>query len=166
MNKKLLSLLALIVIAGTGCEEKIDIEKEKQAIKDVIEKEEVAFLARDMDQQFKCFVHDESMTVARWDGIAEGWDFISNAYKEIFENHPEPSTLKAENINYTIKVYENTAWAVYDLDYINKDDSLIIGNRQIRFLEKKDNEWKIVLLAHFEREEIDVFQQMTESESQ
>jgi hypothetical protein len=165
MKQNLLSLLLLALITFTGCAEKIDLEKEKQAIKDVILKEEVTFLAREMDQQFDCFVQDESTTVARWDGIAEGWDFISNkGYKEIYKNYPEPSSLKAENKNFTMKVYENTAWAVYDLDYINENDSLITGQRQIRFLEKKEGEWKIVLLAHFEREKMDVFEETMKSE--
>ena len=37
MKKYVLTLFALILLAGTSCQEKIDIEKEKEAVKTAIE---------------------------------------------------------------------------------------------------------------------------------
>ena len=61
--KKLIIAAAFILLAGTttSCQEKIDIEKEKEAIKAVIEKESNSHLARDNDRHNECFVQDERL---------------------------------------------------------------------------------------------------------
>jgi len=154
---KKINFLLLTVLFIPGCipgEETIDIEKEKEAIKAVIEAESNAYYSRDMEQQFSCFLQDETTTivVSGEEGLYDGWGKISEAYQGFYEDSPEASNLKVENKNYKIKVYRDCAWAVYDEYYVYANDSVRTGPREIRFLEKVDDEWKIVLLSLLSRE--------------
>ena len=155
MKKYVLTLFALILLAGTSCQEKIDIEKEKAAIIAVIEEETNAHFARDIDRQNECFVQDETSVgvFAGKDGLYDGWEIISAAYKSIYENSPEPTNLMVKNENYKIKVYRDCAWAVYDEYTVDENDSVSSGPRCIRFLEKVDDKWKIVLMSVLSRED-------------
>jgi len=50
MKKYIWVLFAIIILAGTSCQETIDIEKEKNAIIAVIQEEGDAFAANDLDR--------------------------------------------------------------------------------------------------------------------
>ena len=50
MKQIIFPVLALMLIAGSSCQEKIDMEKEKEAIKAVIENESISTHAKDFDQ--------------------------------------------------------------------------------------------------------------------
>ncbi len=164
MKKIIFPILTLLLIAGgSSCQEKIDIEKEKEAIKAVVEKETNAFWARDLDQQLECFIQDETTTWvnAGRDGLGDGdgWENIRNSYireflgkDDFYENYPE-SNRKVKNKYYKIKVYKDCAWVVYDEYYVFENDSIIDGPKAIRFLEKVDDEWKLVLLSNHSRED-------------
>jgi len=168
MKKYVIALFALMLLAGNSCQEKIDIEKEKAAIIVVIEEETNAYLARDIDRHNECFIQDETAVgiMVGKDGLYDGWEVISAAYKSIYENSPEPLNLKVKNENYKIKVYRDCAWAVYDEYTVNENDSISSGPRCIRFLEKVDDEWKIVLLTGLSREDTDQGGSETESETE
>ena len=155
MKKYVFALLAIVLLAGASCQEKIDIEKEKAAIIAVIEEETNAYLDRDFDRQNECFIQDETAVgiLAGKDGLYDGWEIISAAYKSIYENSPEPTNLMVKNENYKIKVYRDCAWAVYDEYTVDENDSISSGPRCIKFLEKVDDKWKIVLLTGLSRED-------------
>ena len=157
MKKYGLTLFALILLAGASCQEKIDIEKEKAAIIAVIEEETNAHFARDIDRHEECFVQDETAVgiMAGKDGLYDGWEIIGAGYRSLYENSPDPTNLKVKNENYKIKVYNDCAWAVYDEYTVDENDSISSGPRCIRFLEKVDDEWKIVLLTGLSREDTD-----------
>lgn len=155
MKKYVLTLFALILLAGASCQEKIDNEKEKAAIIAVIEEETNAYLARDLDRQYECFIQDETTVGISTgkDGLYDGWEIISAGYENLYENSPDPTNLMVKNENYKIKVYMDCAWAVYDEYTVDENDSISSGPRCIRFLEKVDGEWKIVLLTGLSRED-------------
>lgn len=151
MKKTVCKLLVLILFAGTSCEEKIDIEKEKEAIIAAIENETNSHLARDIDQHSKSFLQDESL-VMQFAGKEDyeaynGWENISSLYKEYYEDSPSPSTDKYQFTNYNIKVYKESAWAVYDETSHNSEGEFLGKNTSVRILEKVDGEWKIVYLS-------------------
>ena len=151
MKKQALTLFILILFAGASCLEKIDIEKEKEAIKAVIENETNSNFARNYDQQMKSFLQDESlagMSVNKGSyRYEEGWENISSIYKKNHENSPEPSTDKFEFKNYKIKVDKESAWAVYDELRYDSEGELLISSLQARFLEKVKGEWKISFMT-------------------
>ena len=60
MKKYVLTLFAMLLLAGASCQEKIDIDKEKAAIIAVIEEETNGYLARDFDRLVATWVQDET----------------------------------------------------------------------------------------------------------
>lgn len=152
MKKYLLPLVVLAILFITSCEEKIDIEKEKEAIKAVIENETNSYYNRDWDKQSESFLQDETLfgLVSSKNGynFAVGWDEISQIYKQNHENYPDPSTDKHQFTNYIIKVYKVSAWAVYDEIVHNSEGEFVMRYINVRFLEKVDGEWKIVYMSN------------------
>jgi len=151
MKKYLFVLFALILLAGNSCQEKIDIEKEKEAIIAVIEEETDGYLARDFDRLAATWVQDE--TVIRLGagksgyGYYAGWEEMSSLYEEGFDGASEPDGSKEVKTNYKIKVYPESAWAVFDNETYNGEGELTNKSIHVEFLEKVDGEWKIVYLS-------------------
>jgi hypothetical protein len=152
MKKIIFPLLALSLIAGSSCQETIDIEKEKKAIIAVIENEVYSFNTRDFDQQMNSLLQGESQTLL-WAnkfnyGYVVGWEEVDSTYKRNYERNPVPSTNKSQFTNYKIKVYQESAWAVYNLNVHNSEDEFLYKNIAIRFLEKVDGDWKIAVIGY------------------
>ena len=152
MKKYLFTLIVFSLMAGASCQEKINIDKEKEAIKAVIENETNSNYAKNFDQQKKSFLQDESLIgISAGKGgytYMKGWDKISSNYEENHKNSPSPSTDKLEFKNYNIKVYPESAWAVYEQIRYNSEGDFVNNNLQTRVLEKINGEWKIVYLSY------------------
>jgi len=142
------TLIVLILIAGTSCQEKIDIEKEKAAIIAVIEEETEAFFDNDIDRLSANHVQDETnirLTATKSGYTYDvGWEKINSFYLDYFENEAEPGDFYEVKRNYKIKVYGESAWAVFDNDYYNGEDELQSTSIHAEFLEKVNGEWKLV----------------------
>ena len=160
MKKIIYSILALLLIVGcSSCQKTIDIEIEKEAIKAVIEEETNSYIDNDYDRfastyvQDKTFIRlnaskDEYNYIVGWGyNYIVGWEEISLAFRENSEGNPDTLLYRFENSNYKIKVYPESAWAVYDENWYDKDGVLTEFNIDVRFLEKVDGEWKIVYLS-------------------
>ena len=76
-----------------------------------------------------------------------GWEERIASLKELIKNNPNPAAVKLKNTNYKIKVYPKSAWAVYDENHYDNEGNLSNKSIQARFLEKVDEEWKIVYLS-------------------
>ena len=176
MKKYVLTLLAIILLAGTSCQEKIDIEKEKEAIMAVIEEETNSFIDNDFDRLSNTFVQDET-NIRLMAGKSSytyhlGWENVSSYYKEFLEQDlSDYKNIKFEKTNYRIKVYNNSAWAAFDenREWDYEDEHIVSKAIGIRFLEKVDDEWKIVYLSvvdisSYEEEEIEEGEGETETE--
>ena len=152
MKKIIFLILALSLIAGSSCQEKIDIEKEKEAIKAVIENALNSAYAKDLAQKSKSFLQDESFIICGADKNSYyydvGWEEVGSGFKEWMENNPIPSTDKHQYTNYKIKVHKECAWAVFDVIVHNSEGEFLRKNINVRFLEKMDGEWKIVFLSY------------------
>ena len=142
MKKCHFLLITMVVFVATSCQEIIDIEKEKEAIKGVIEEESKAFIARDFDRLAATYVQDETnirLGASKTSyGYRVGWKEIGSTFKEFFKNIPDSRPRKLLLTNYKIKVYKESAWAIF-----NNEE----GNIGVRFLEKVNGEWKIVFLS-------------------
>jgi len=164
MKKIILSFLPLLLLAGTSCQETVDFEKEKEAIKAVIENETKYHFERNWKEQSKSFLQDESLIVLMsgknyWN-FGVGWEDISKVYKEIHERNPDPTNVKFQFSNFKIKVYEGTAWAVSDEVVHYDEDGPPTKYISVGFLEKVDGEWKLAYLSHvntssYEEEEVE-----------
>lgn len=158
MKNYALQIAVLIFLAGTSCVEKIDIEKEKEAIKVVIENETNSYIKRDFVQQSKSFKQDEFLTMV---GVGEGyfvsvvgWDEISEGYLRDYESNPDPVPGNYFYKNYRIKVYPKSALAIYDEIVRDDEGQFLREHISTRVLEKVDGEWKIIYFSWVDPEAI------------
>jgi len=152
MKTIIVSFFAICLIAGcTPPKEEIDVAKEEEAIKALILKSTQAYFDRDLEILTATQVTDESfIKLQAYKGGYEcnvGWDKRIASLKEVFKNNPDPTAGKLINDNYKIKVYPKSAWAVYDENHYDNEGNLSNKSIQARFLEKVDEEWKIVYLS-------------------
>jgi len=152
MKKIIFSILALLIASSILCQEKIDYKNEKDAIKAVIESEAISHYDRDWEKQSKSFLQDESFIGLASSKVAYiyaiGWEEANRIYEGIYERNPTPSAYKIQNTNYKIKVYKESAWAVYDQIIRNSQDELLRKYICVRFLEKVNGDWKIVYISY------------------
>ena len=147
MNK-IICAIAFIFLAGTSCQEKIDIEKEKDAVIKVLYEETKAFAVNDMESLSALHVKDVSDTRLAGTKLYTGWDEIEKLYESMIERNKKDTV--AENVrnekeNIRLKVTGESAWAISDniWKWEAKGEPFIQQNIQITFLEKIDDEWKI-----------------------
>ena len=156
MKKIIFSILALLLIAGSGsCQEKIDIEKEKEAIKAVIEEELAAYVDRDFSRVEATWVHESTsrdyfMTST---GIFKriGWSVIAKADKEHIEDEDywdDRENYNGEHSNFDIVVYGNTALAFHQTKFFVGEE-FTNGQERIVHLVKVEGEWKIDFLGMY-----------------
>lgn len=170
MKNFLHTFFILILIFGTSCQEKIDIEKEKAAIIAVIEEDTEAFFDSDIERLSALHVQDETnirLTATKSGYTYDvGWDKVESFFIDYFENVAEPGDFYEVKRNYKIKVYGESAWAVFDNDFYNGEDELLSTSIHAEFLEKVHGEWKLVFYTsiytstwedegEYETEEID-----------
>ena len=156
--KKLIIAVALVLLTGIAFgQKKIDIEKENEAIKAVIEEERNAWFDGDNDRVEAAW-HQESTSrkiIMSEDGIIE-----VNGWKEINTRHRKGMTpetvegrkdLDAQYLNYNIIVYGNTALAYHDCIFSGMWQGQSVNREQKRILHlvKIEGEWKLDMMAHY-----------------
>ena len=154
--KKLILIATIIFLAGTSCQEKIDIEKEKEAIKAVIEQESKAYFNQDYVAMGETIVKEPSSVkmymTQKGQFRYEGWDKI-NAQNQIETSDTtwNRKLFKGRFLNYKIDVMDNSAWVLCDKHWegINKGESMTMDQSRIYVLKKVDNKWKIALIAMY-----------------
>ena len=150
MKIHLLPVIALVILfTGISCKKPIDIEKEKAAIIAVIEEETKAFFDSDINRLGATHVRDDTnirLTATRSGYTCTfGWENVKAFFLDYFENEAEPGNFYEVKTNYKIKVYPESAWAVFDNDYYNGEGELLSKSIHTEFLEKVNGEWKLVL---------------------
>ena len=150
MKKQILAF-TILVLGLQSCSNRIDFEKEKKAIITVIEEQTNAHLSKDYKRESNTYIQDESTIVLisrkNWYGYLVGWDKLNESIKTNNRIEPKPSTDYIENSDYKIKIYEKSAWAVYDENIYKANGELIKLVINVRFLEKVNGKWKIVYLS-------------------
>src|SRR4030043_127085 len=147
MKKLFYLLLAMIAVIFISCQQKVDFEKEKAAIIDVLNTEGSAFIEYDLEKVFSLHMQDELAT--RFDGnkIYKDWDEIRSLYESYAERNKQETTFaNPKNIkeNIICKVTGKTAWLIcdniwkYDLNNVPQESK----NIKIAFMEKINNDWK------------------------
>jgi len=148
MKMYTIPITLLLLHALSSCQEKIDIESEKEAIIAVIEEETEAFFDYDIDRLGDKHVQDETnirLTATKSGYTYDvGWETIRSFFLDYFENYGGQQGFYEIKRNYKIKVYGESAWVVFDNDYYNGKDELLSSSIHAEFLEKVDGEWKIV----------------------
>ncbi|MCK4746759.1 MAG: hypothetical protein KAT15_06990 [Bacteroidales bacterium] len=155
MRYSILVLAALVAGLFSGCEQTIDIEKEKAAIIKVIKEETDAYLKRDFEAMYATHVHD-SLNMRLTAGadnyvFAEGWEEVSKHMSgdETEDDLTADLNITVEKSNYRMKIYPNSAFVVCDQKWTATfgEDVTEINSIQVRFMEKIEGEWKISFVS-------------------
>lgn len=149
MKNYLPFLFAFFLLIGISCQ---NVEKEKEAIKAVIEESTNAYKARDFDRISAVWVQDESiirLNSGKYGySYSQGWDKIGSAYKQLFEEHPLAITTKYEKTNYKIEIYKKSAWVKHDELIYDSENEYQFKQFGVHLLVKRKGEWKIVYLSY------------------
>lgn len=152
------SIITLIFAAAVPllCHAADDIQKEKDAIKAVIEEEKAAFLALDdarmaavwiqQPSSMKFFVHDGKET--RFDGYAAIATDAQDALKR--ERALESANRSTfEFSNYRITLQGDSAWVVCNArwDGVSQGSPASATQSRVYVLQKEDGRWKLALMA-------------------
>ncbi len=155
MKKLLFGLIAFSLLAVVCCQDESGIEKEKKAIKAVIEEERVAYYQQDLSSLDDSWIQESSsrklfMTP---NGITEldGWTKIHQHNLEESERERNGIEETAQYSNYAINIYGNTALVFHDSNHMikNQEEENILKMSRIVHMIKIDDEWKIDLMAMY-----------------
>ena len=154
MKKLLFTFIAFSLMTGASCQKKADIEKEKEAIKAVIEEEIALYLDRDYKRESKTWKEDSYVRMIRNFGNNHdqivGWDnILAELKKGSEEDWSDYHNMKSESKDFYIKVFGETAWAVFYQQWTGENKGVPYDGTQSRvyFLEKVDDNWKIALMT-------------------
>ena len=149
MKKIIFSILALSLIAGSISGQKtIDIEKEKEAIKQVVQAALDAIKAKSYDAEVATWAHGPYIVRQ---GIV-GWDNVSVFYQGIFKewnDKPENYQWKVFTAsNFDIYINGNFASVFHDEHWedIYEGEEGTIDSRIHKYLEKIEGKWKVITL--------------------
>ncbi len=156
------TVLAILLFAGTSCQQTVNVEKEKEAIRAVLEEESAAMLAKDVERVFDLHVQDDSETRLELGEYGfntyKGWDEVSVLLGDALDGEGELMAANAVNRkeNMIIKVTGNTAWVTCDniWEYSSDGEKGGYSNIQVNFLEKIKGEWKISFTAHYSKPQL------------
>ena len=148
MKKIIFSIFALSLIAGSiYCQEKINIETEKEAIKKVVQAALDALKAKDYDAEVATWAH--TPYIVRKDIV--GWDSVSVFYQEGFKSwfdKPENQIRVFTASNFDIYINCNFASVFHDehTERIWDGEEITTDSRVHKYLEKIEGEWKVITL--------------------
>lgn len=151
------SIFAILLFAGSSCQQAVDIEKEKEAILAVLKEEGEAALSKDKEAMFALHVQDEFETRLEMGQYGHtrynGWEEVQGLLGDYLSGEDELGGDNPENTreNVVIKVTGNTAWLVSDNKWEWTVDGIKEGytNINITFFEKIKGEWKISFAAYY-----------------
>jgi len=162
MKKAILILIAFLLIVNYSCKKKIDFEKEKEAILAVSEEEAAGYYGSDFERWSATYLQDSTNIRIHASktgfGIYSGWDSVSSYVKPDFVR--KKIGIKEVRTPIRIKIYEESAWFVFDNEVFNNKGELVWKQIQTNFLEKHDGSWKIVYknaIGTFNYSQADVF---------
>ena len=155
MKKSVLFIVITMLFAMYGCSEKsVDIDAEKAAIKKVLTDETSAYLKQDLVAVLDAFVQDEKaiyLSVGS-KGYKEiiGFEDITKYFRTSSKSDWSAYTdYKVEKSNWNINISGNNAMVYFNqtMKFKMNGEPMDTHSKEIRFMEKKKGEWKIVMLA-------------------
>jgi ketosteroid isomerase-like protein len=167
MKKPYFIIIPCVVLIFYACKPKVDIEKETEAIKALINNETQAFLQNDTAKVLSYYIQDDYQTrlSVSCDTVRlyKGWKELSAFFKNV--NLTGMSNPKNTKDFIQIKVTGDAAWAIYRDNWTNTHvavvqvdasgrmrDTIVISQSSLLCtmnLEKKLNEWKISSFSIF-----------------
>ena len=155
MKKNLFPLLIVLILIFSACQEKEDVNKEKEAIIAALNGESEAYLAMDSTKWMSYWVQDES--TVRVDAGEESysvasWKQLHGNMKANMENDSllvDYKDMKYIKSDFNIKIHSDCAWAYFNEKFTAtyKGEPIETDDIQLRILEKIDGQWKIAFMG-------------------
>jgi ketosteroid isomerase-like protein len=158
MKKYFVLFITIALLASACCNEKIDTDKEKEAIIGVIKGITKSHAAGDWDTWLSLWLNEPyiflSYTSADGYSFIKGWDEFNDMFKEEAseENaeNPQPKTT-LEPHDFFIRVFKDCAWAEYKIKWTSQME----GSNEIEewethenySFEKRDGVWKVATVS-------------------
>jgi hypothetical protein len=139
----------------SACQEKLDVNKEKEAIIAALNGESEAYIAMDSTKWMSYWIQDDQ--TLRVNVSEESYNIVG--WKQMYENMKENmandsmvadyTDMKFTKSNLYIKVYPECAWAFFDEKFTAnyKGEPTESDDIQVRILEKVDGQWKIAFMG-------------------
>jgi len=156
MRKYMWLAIAIFLVAGTSCEQKANLEKEKEAIMAVLYEESAAFTSGDKERVFAVHMKDELETrlelgVHGYNAYI-GWDKIEALLGDATKAWQADHAVNTKE-DVIMKVTGKAAWVacnnVWKSTFEGEDSNF--SNVQIVFLEKDKGEWKISFSTYYSK---------------
>ena len=154
MKKTLIGLLSLGLLAIASCQEKIDVAKEKEAIKAVFEAEKAGFFGRDPSAMAATWVQEPSSAKiymsAQGQTRYEGWDAIRKHDIGLTQDDSwDRNLVQAEFSDYQIDIMDDSAWVMCRTAFTGTNGSAAMNVQQSRIavMKKVGDKWKFALIA-------------------
>jgi len=158
MKKYFVLFISIALLASACCNEKIDIEKEKEAIIEVIKGITQSHSAGDWEAWLSLWLNEPyiflSSASANGHFYIKGWDNFNDYLKEedSEENaeNPQPK-VTLEPYDFFIRVFKDCAWAEYKIKWTSQME----GSNEIEewethenySFEKRDGIWKVATVC-------------------
>ena len=148
----------LLLFFHWSCQDTIDVETEKRAIKAVLESETQEYLNLDFEKFSANWVQEPYVLwlYAGKDNLIEksSWDSVGAFFKNMFDTSAKPAQTEVIRSNFIFRIYGNVAWVTYD-ETIKRNGGNSESNskpaKELRLLEKSSDGWKIVFVGNFNR---------------
>jgi hypothetical protein len=138
----------------SSCQTKVDVEKEREAIKAVLEQEKKGFFDKNFEMMAATWVQKPSSVkmYMSQDGEIDlfGWAKISEGDKEgVAKDRSDYKNMQLEFSDFQFNIYESNAWAIFKAqwNWTYKDTPGKLEQTRIMALEKVEGKWKITLMA-------------------
>jgi ketosteroid isomerase-like protein len=141
-------LFGIAFLIFTSCEKKVDIEKDTNDIKSVLNQYNKAFETEDMELLSTTVAHDEDMVCFGTDAAERwvGWESLKESLQKQFDAFENTKLSVKDQV---IKISQSTdvAWMSYITDAqaeVQGDLVKFEGIRGTAVFEKRDSKWVIV----------------------
>lgn len=143
-----LVLSFLCPVIFMSCEEKVDLDKEKAAVSQVLEKYVTANQTKDMNLVKEIWSNDDNIVIfgTDLDEKLVGWSQIQEIIKKQYQTIDQ-SYISVNDQNITVSQTGKTAWFSEILEYNFIFDGKPVSYENVRFtgvVEKMGEQWKIV----------------------
>jgi len=155
MKLHFMSLLAIGILFTFSCQ-RVNPEKEKAAIMDVLNEEAAASLAGDFQRYAATHIQDDLETRVEMGihsyNVYKGWEEISTVMHDFMDGNPLTDAVNRKE-NVRIKVNGNSAWLICDNIWETDvpEKHIVFNNLQTVFLEKVKGEWKISFASYYSK---------------
>lgn len=151
----MLLFIAVVIVALAACEEKIDVEKEKNAIKAVLEQEKSGFFNKDAEAMAETWIQEPSSVKIYMLGDGQkkftGWDAI----RKHDEENLADTTWDRTKYTLTFRDYkidlldDEAAWVMCEAHWSGVENDVPTESIQTRIniLRKDQGKWRFALMA-------------------